>query len=223
MGDAKIPISDDVYIRLVLPTDYDSLADICLKTADSGNDGTHLFKIARIVGERWILPYAILQPELCVVLVDKSKGERVVGYACAALDTGAFEKKVEETYFPFMRLQYPLSMVTEGKVRLLPDDVSAVKGFHTPELAPAAVKKSYPSHLHIDIYGEYHGRRYGDRLLHALFALLREKGSVGVHLGMSSKNAKARRFYDRLGFKFLGGDDSGWMLGMRFTEADSKI
>ncbi len=49
-------------IRPVRHDDLDALYDICLRTGNSGQDGTAFYEDPRLVGEVYAAPYAVLQP-----------------------------------------------------------------------------------------------------------------------------------------------------------------
>jgi len=54
--------------------------------------------------------------------------------------------------------------------------------------------------MHIDLLERAQGRGYGRRMMEEVMGRLRERGSPGVHLGVSVLNAPALGFYRRLGF-----------------------
>ena len=68
---------------------------------------------------------------------------------------------------------------------------------------PRRLEPRYPAHLHINVHPGYHSRGLGRMLLDGLMTHLREAGSPGVHLGVSSTNRGAIRFYERYGFTLL--------------------
>ena len=52
----------------------------------------------------------------------------------------------------------------------------------------------------------------------ALLAALRRRGAPGVHLGMHVTNARALRFYTRLGFRELARRGETLYLGLRLAD-----
>lgn len=213
-------------IRRCEEGDEEAILQICLKTGDAGDDATNKYRIGSLVGEKYILPYHRLEPNLCLVLIDEDEGEdkgkgkgtgRVVGYAAAALDTTAFEKILEEKYHPIMRNKYPLSLLSPTNTqKLLPNDIEIIRSFHQPSTTPTSLTRRYPSHLHIDILHPYHRRGLGHALIDQLLLLLKQNGSPAVHLGMSTRNNRARLFYDRVGFHLIYSDQTDTVLGMNF-------
>jgi ribosomal protein S18 acetylase RimI-like enzyme len=53
----------------------------------------------------------------------------------------------------------------------------------------------------------------GTKMMDLIMSLLKEKGSCGVHLEMSSKNKSALRFYLKIGFEILENLDETLILG----------
>ena len=74
--------------------------------------------------------------------------------------------------------------------------------------------KTYPAHLHIDIYKEYRGNGTGTQLVQTLVDHLRQKGIKGVQLCVDAENEKAIRFYERNGFKKLMFFVRGYAMGL---------
>ena len=81
-----------------------------------------------------------------------------------------------------------------------------------------------PSHLHIDLLPRVQGQGHGRFMVKRLLAMLRERRSPGVHLGMTGLNSQAYGFYRALGFAELarrgGGLDETVYLGMVINEID---
>jgi ribosomal protein S18 acetylase RimI-like enzyme len=75
--------------------------------------------------------------------------------------------------------------------------------YHCPDYFCPEPYESYPSHLHIDLLERVRGRGFGRGMLERVMDKLRERGSPGVHLGMSVFNTLAFGFYQRLGFRDL--------------------
>lgn len=78
--------------------------------------------------------------------------------------------------------------------------------------------KEYPAHLHIDILEEYTGGGNGTKLMNTLIAQLKKDGVRGVCLGVSAKNERAVRFYQKCGFVIFEDFDGGYSMGMDLQE-----
>lgn len=187
-----------VELRPASPADRAALYRICLETADSGADGTHLYRDPLLVGHIYAGPYLEFAPEYTFVLED---GGGVCGYVLGVADTPAFEARLEGEWWPALRAQYP------DPVNVPPDertpDERLTHLIHHPSLHDPVLLAGYPSHLHIDLLPRAQGQGQGRRLLERLFSSLRESGSPGVHLGVGGRNTRAQDFYRHLGFREL--------------------
>ncbi|GGK14315.1 N-acetyltransferase [Deinococcus malanensis] len=198
-------------IRASRPTDRDALYDICLKTADSGQDGTHLYQDPELIGHVYAGPYLAHQPQFAFVLEDDLGAS---GYVIGALDTAAFNETLEREWWSALRLRYPDPTVSAPERSR---DEAVMHQIHHPRPADPEITSAYPSHLHIDLLPRTQGGGHGRQLLFTLFEALREAGSPGVHLGVGGRNTNARAFYRHIGFQELqampdGGAVMGWKL-----------
>lgn len=193
-------------IRPYRPDDLEALYDICLRTGAAGEDATELMADPRLLGDLYAAPYAVLEPEHAFVLDDGTG--TAVGYVLGALDTAAFDARCEAEWWPAVRERHPAGETT-GKL----DDLFLVR-LHEPRPAAAEVLARFPSHLHIDLLPPVQSGGWGRALLERLFSALRDDGSRGVHLGVSSANQRAVGFYRHLGFEELASDRGGHLMGM---------
>jgi ribosomal protein S18 acetylase RimI-like enzyme len=199
-------------IRPVDPSDLDALYEICRRTGAAGEDATALVADPRLLGELFVAPYAVLEPEHAIVLDD---GAGPQGYAVGALDTRAFEARLDAEWWPPLLERYP----GPTGAGVLDDLFIGLIG----RLPPAAddVVERFPSHLHIDLLPAYQSGGWGRRLLEVLFDRLRRAGSIGVHLGVSEQNQRAIGFYRHLGFEDLRGDGVTRTMGLPLGAAPS--
>lgn len=199
------------HIRPARPTDRAALYDICLKTGDSGADGTPLYQDPELIGHIYAGPYLNFQPDLAFVLEDEAG---VCGYVIGALDSRAFADTLEREWWPALRKQYPEPAAPPAERSR---DERLANLIHHPHPAPEHLMAEYPSHLHIDLLPRAQGGGHGKRLMFTLFEALQQAGSVGVHLGVGGKNANAQAFYKHLGFTELRRDDAGnAVMGWKF-------
>ena len=184
-------------IRPCTPQDSDAVYEVCLKTGDAGQDATHLFEYRKAPGHLYAAPYLVLEPDLAFVLEDE---QGVCGYILGALDTLDFQKRYLDKWLPPLQEKYPDPTGDEAhwsktqKIHHL---------IHHPDLGPPQILRSYPSHLHIDLLPRAQGQGNGRRMMQTLLEALQKAGSVGVHLGLDARNAKALRFYKKVGFQIL--------------------
>lgn len=183
------------HIRAFRAGDEAALADICLKTADAGIDGTGIFEDDAIWAEVFVLPYAHRHPEYAFV-VEADDG-RVVGYIVGAPDTRSFEDWFHDEWWPERGAQWPLPTMEESR-----QDGTLIYAYGRRGGAEP-YGDEYPAHLHIDLLPEAQGQGWGRRLIETLADALRAGGVSGLHLTASSENGGALAFYDRIGFSRL--------------------
>jgi ribosomal protein S18 acetylase RimI-like enzyme len=185
-------------IRPVRPSDLDALYDICLRTGDAGRDATPLYRDRRLLGDLYVAPYAVLEPEHAFV-VDDGSGQPQ-GYIVGAADTRAFEARCEAEWWPAARERHGRPEDAEGIEAIM------LAVLQRPVAAHPKALERYPSHLHIDLLPPFQSGGWGRRLVHTLFDALRAAGSPGVHLGVSVANTRAIGFYEHLGMQQLHDD-----------------
>jgi len=186
-------------IRPYGPADIDALYQICLLTGDRGQDATSLYHDPKLLGHCFAAPYGLFEPALAFVAEDSSG---VAGYVIGALDSQAFEKRIETNWWPDLRTRYP-----EPAPGLLPEqwtpEQRLAHQIHHPFRTPDELAARYPSHLHIDLLPRLQARGYGRQLIATLTAAMRDQGSRGVHLNVTIGNERAASFYRHIGFSQL--------------------
>jgi ribosomal protein S18 acetylase RimI-like enzyme len=193
-----------VRIRPYRPADIDALYEICLQTGDGGQDATSLHEDLRLPGHCFAAPYALFEPSLAFIAEDTSG---VAGYVIGALDSQAFEKRLERDWWPGLRARYPEPPPGIPSGEWTPDQRIA-HIIHHPFGTPDKLAASYPSQLHINLLPRLQALGYGRRMIETLIAALRDQGSVGVHLHVSLRNQRAASFYQHIGFTRLPATDS---------------
>lgn len=179
-------------IRPFRSGDEPALADICLKTADAGADGTGILDDDDLWAEIFVLPYAARHPDLAFV-VETDDG-RVVGYVVGAPDTAAFEEWFRTEWWPQHAARWPKPDGEHSRQDGILLYAYGRRGGAEP------YGDEYPAHLHIDLLPEAQGQGLGRRLIDTLSAALAAQGVTGLHLVASSDNAGAIAFYPRVGF-----------------------
>jgi protein O-GlcNAcase/histone acetyltransferase len=192
--------SPQIYtIRPYRIEDKEAVYKVCLKTGDSGADGTHLYpNYPNLLGDRFVGPYTTLSPELSFVLEDD---DGVCGYVLAALDSQAFYSQFMKEWAPQVADKYSVPHV--GIKELTPEEEVSYS-LHNPKFfLPSSLYSRHPSHIHIDILPRAQGKGVGSRMIRTILSALKAKGSTGVHLEMSSGNTRALKFYLKFGFSVL--------------------
>ena len=197
-----------VVLRPAHTNDLPELLRICLQTGDSGKDATHLHKLPALVGDIYVTPYVLHQPDFAYALW---ADDTIVGYLLGVLNTHNFENDLAANYWPATKAKYAQinTELTPSDEELLVD--LAKQGFSDPELIA-----QYPSHLHIDIVESHQSAGYGKKMIAALLAQFKAAGSQGVHLHMSAKNDKARAFYKKFGFVEVVENANECIMGLTF-------
>jgi ribosomal protein S18 acetylase RimI-like enzyme len=188
-------------IRPYQEADLDDLYRICLRTAASGQDATALVSDPMLPGHVFAAPYGLFEPSHAWVAEDEAG---VAGYVLGALDSRAFEARLERDWWPALRARYP----DPRQLAVTPSELEwlCLQAIHQPLTAEAALVGSYPSHLHIDLLPRLQGCGLGRRLIETLFAALRAGRSPGVHLHVGRANQRAVAFYRHIGMTELPAD-----------------
>ncbi|MFK3983362.1 GNAT family N-acetyltransferase [Micromonospora sp. NPDC050397] len=198
-------------IRPYRSGDRNAVHDICIRTADAGEDASGSYANPGVLPDIFAHPYTWLEPDLAFVLDDDGQA---VGYVLGTADTGAFVRRFRHDWLPRVAGRYPDPAGEPGT----PDEVMAHL-LHTPERMILPELVDYPAHLHIDVLPGYQRSGHGRSLIDTFTRAVRRAGAPGVHLGMVTVNHRARAFYDRLGFHVIEVADPGPItyLGLRFS------
>ena len=177
---------------------------VCLKTGDHGQDGEPFYRDdPDALGRIFVGPYLAFEPDLSLILEDH---EGICGYALGALDSRRFYERYDREWRPALSRQFedpggdPGAWTPVQEVHHL---------YHYPNYFCPEPYEQFPSHLHIDLLPRAQGQGHGGRMMSRLFEALAERGSPGVHLGLSARNDRAFAFYRMLGFKELTRDGEG--------------
>src|ERR1700761_9592475 len=82
------------FVRRYRDQDAETVADICVRTADAGRDATGIYQDPSILGDLFAAPYIALDPELAFVLDDGTG--RAVGYVLGTDDTHRFADRFRD-------------------------------------------------------------------------------------------------------------------------------
>jgi len=198
-----------VKIRPFQPDDLDALYRISLATGLAGGDASHLYEDGKLMGHIYAAPYAVLEPQLALVVED---GEGVAGYIVGTTDTTAWEVKLEQAWWPALRKRYPLPAETDAG-RWTPDQRRAFT-IHRPTPTPPAVAQLYPAHLHMNLLPRLHRQGIGTMLLERWTALARARGAKAMHVATNRANEGSVVLWRRMGFADLDGLPEGRTLWM---------
>lgn len=161
-----------------------------------------MFRDPRLPGHVYAAPYALFEPSLAFVAQDAGG---VGGYIVAALDSQAFEQRLEHDWWPALRARHPEPSQDLAK-RLSPPEQFALHAIHHPWGTPDDLARDFPSHLHINLVPRSQGQGIGRQLIATVISALRDQGSHGLHLHVSHGNRRAAGFYRHVGFAELPAD-----------------
>jgi ribosomal protein S18 acetylase RimI-like enzyme len=168
-----------------------------------------MFDDPQILGHVFAAPYALFEPSLAFVAEDEAG---VGGYIVGALDSRAFEERLEADWWPALRDRYPAPPSELAPDQWTPDQRTAAF-IHVPVTLPDELAEHYPSHLHINLVPRLQSQGLGRQLMNTLIRALREQGSVGVHFFVWPANQRAVGFYRYLGFTVISAE-GGVIFGM---------
>ena len=201
-------------IRPYHPSDLYALYQVCLRTADSGRDGTLLYRDPDLPGQLYVAPYAVAEPDLCFVLTADAAP---CGYVLGTRDSAAFARWCETEWFPVLRVRYPLPAPGDRS-----PGARVIREIHTGmDVHPALA--AYPAHLHIDLLPIGQGHGWGRRLMAVLLERLQTLHAPGVHLGVGKRNPGAIQFYERMGFHRVIDADTWIAFGMALDEDSDQV
>ncbi len=192
-------------IRPYHPSDLNSYYRICLKTGDSGKDGTHLFQDPDLLANYYAAPYAVLEPDICFTLTDDGVP---CGYMIGTRDSELFSERCENEWFPPLRVRYPMPAQSDTS-----DDAEIIRLIHKGHPAYDDLAE-YPAHLHIDLLPTAQGQGLGRKLIETFTKRLHELNVPGVHLGVGKENPGGIKFYERTGFHRIKDVPGAVVFGM---------
>ena len=185
------------HIRAAAPGDIEDLCAISLATGDRGGDASALYRDPRLIGLIYAAPYVTHAPGACLVAHDNTG---LVGFAVGTRDTRAFERRLEEAWWPALRDRYPEPPGDSGGWDA---DQRRHAMMHHPVPAPDAVVVDYPAHMHVNLLSRARGCGLGRLLVQRWLDHARGSRVTGVHIAANRSNAGALAFWPRLGFKPL--------------------
>ena len=198
---------NDCTIRPARAGDQPGAYHVCLKTGNYGQDGEPFYRDdPDALGRIFVGPYLAFEPELSLILED---AQGICGYAFGAFDSRAFYARYEKEWRPELCAKFPMPT---GDPSQWTRSQMVHSWYHNPDYTMPEPYHEYPSHLHIDLMERAQGRGYGRRMIETIMDKLRQRGSPGAHLGVSTRNKPAHGFYLCLGFRDLlrvGDDNDG--------------
>ena len=191
-------------IRPFLRKDLDDLYAISLATGLAGEDASHVHADPRMIGHIYSAPYGLLDPGLTLVVED---GSSIAGYAAGAVDTRAWENRLEREWWPSLRQAYADPQGSPPETWNA--DQHRADAIHRPHRVPADIVADYPAHLHLNLLPSQRKQGVGTALFQAWLAAAMDRGARTVHVGVNRTNARGARFWERQGFRDITPPDQG--------------
>jgi len=192
-------------IRAASVRDLPDLYFVAIRTGNSGDDATGMFRNDDMIGEVYVGPYVTLAPETSFALVEN---DSPVGYGLCVLDTETFYTAAKQSWWPMLQEKY-------SNLAQYVDSEWLIHEIFNPSSSPLEILDEYPSHGHIDLLPHVQGLGWGRRMMATMENALRDLGSPGFHLRVSQYNERGLKFYAALGYQELLHRDSEVIVGKR--------
>jgi GNAT superfamily N-acetyltransferase len=182
--------------------DLDGLYRISLATGHAGGDASHLYIDPRLMGHIYSAPYALLEPQLALVAEDD---DGVAGFAVGTTDTAAWERRLEQSWWPALRERY--AMPAETDAAAWTPDQRRMAMIHRPGHTPSVVALPYPAHAHLNLLPRLQGRGVGTMLFERWANAASAQAAKAMHVGVNRANSGAAGFWRKMGFVDLALDE----------------
>jgi ribosomal protein S18 acetylase RimI-like enzyme len=189
-------------IRAFRPDDRSSVRNVCAQTGFLGNPQEPWFEGREEFADLFSAYYTDFEPENALVV--EVEGE-VEGYLLGCLDSYRQKRVFATRIRPrlAMRLLRPAWWTrSTNRSFALAMARSALRG--ETRIPERRIFRDYPAHLHTNIADPgLRGQGIGRAMMIAFLDRLHRLGVPGVHLGTTSHNRQALRYYRGLGFDVL--------------------
>jgi len=194
-----------IIIRKYRPEDREGVRLVCSETGFLGRPQEAFFIGRDVFADLWSKYWTDYEPESAFVA---ESGGKVAGYLLGCLDTRRQLEAWRKEILP--RVGRRLIGRSWWKHRVNRRWAAAMikcslrREFDLPM---QSIIREYPAHLHTNIADPaLRGAGAGKAMMHAYFDYLCDNGVPGVHLGTTSHNRRAVRFYRRMGFEVVSRD-----------------
>jgi ribosomal protein S18 acetylase RimI-like enzyme len=216
-----------VTVRRYQQTDLSALYDICVRTADGGEDARGKYLSDDLMPDLFAGPYVFLEPGFAFVLADgcqddgrrddgdqddgrrddgdrddgdRDDGDRDDGRRAVGYVIGTPDTAAFARAYRerwIPRLADRYPVPPQPPVT--PDDLMLALHYRPERLLWPGLAE-YPAHLHIDLLPAFQGAGHGRRLMAAFLDAAARAGAAGVHVSVVPQNIRAIGFYRHLGF-----------------------
>ena len=199
-------------IRLYRPADRPAVRAIACETAERGEPVERFFPDREVFADLLTMYYTDWEPDALWVAEQDS---RVMGYLTGCLDTRRYHRVMAARIIPraaWLGLRRG-ALLHRETWRL------AQAGLVTWRLGGLAhvPLDAYPAHLHCNIAPGFRDRQAGTGLVTQFLTQVADARLPGVHAAVRGDNARACRFFERLGFAMVGRARVAWPAGRTLT------
>jgi len=187
-------------IRPYRTEDLSAVYQICLQTADGGQDASKLFINKDLIGHFYAAPYVVFEPEVCFMV---TINDEVCGYIIGCKSSASFALQCESEWFPKLREKFPLESKSKSKSKSISRLNDRILKLIASGYQPQPEFKNYPAHLHINLLPNTQGHGLGGKLISVFIDKLKALRIAGLHLEVSRDNVGAIAFYEKMGFEVI--------------------
>jgi ribosomal protein S18 acetylase RimI-like enzyme len=179
--------------------DRTAVRTLCCDTADGGGPVEHFFPDREVFADLVCRYYTDYEPASSWVAED---GGQIAGYLNGCLDTHRFERTMALRVLPRLIAKVLLrgTLLRAQTRRFIALNVPLWMRRTTTD---PAERSPYPAHFHINLAPAFRARHVGAELVEPFLARLQGANIPGVHVNVREDNARARAFFERLGFVAL--------------------
>lgn len=196
-------------VRAYAPDDRSSVRTISFQTGFMGDSAASFWRHQESWADVWTSYYTDREPEsLSVATIDG----QVVGYLAGCLNTATMRPTTDELIAAAVRKHFLIArpgtapFLIRAMLDAMRDRKRATGDF---------IDDRWPAHLHVDLLDAARGTGLAAALMSRWLDRLRTDGSPGCHLSTLVENERARRFFEKSGFRNHG--DPTPVPGMRST------
>ncbi len=186
-----------INIRPYQAKDKENCRKICAETANGYDVSKE--SVRKLLCLLYNDYYTENEQSTCFVAVDDN--DEAIGYVICAPNFKRFAKDYKPYLKQAARINFLHGVI--GRLGLI---------------VQRSYARHYSAHLHIDILDGYQRQGVGRRLIDALCARLKELNVNGVYLMMGAGNEKGKNFYNKYGFKLIGGLAGSMTFALKLSE-----
>ena len=186
-------------VRPYEPRDREAVRTLCCDTADGGNPVEAFFPDREIFADLVTRYYTDREPAFSWVA--ECDG-RIAGYLNGCLNTRRFERTMALRILPRLAAK---AILRGTLLRAQARHFLALNlplWMHPAQNDPTETER-YPAHFHINLAPAFRARHVGASLVQTFLFHLQRAHLPGVHANVREDNARARAFFEHLGFTAL--------------------